>query len=185
MCRPELLSDPYYEESWWAKLGYVSGRMKTTQHMYHARWATRAKRVRLVRLHSALFFPHVLFHICDSARNSVYLLVAPTEELTSGQPKQGVTVDILLHGGIRNTIKATCHCFVFEPHIVGGRGERRIHYNQLRLFPQNKVIWFYSFLKPTAQVCLLTLATGRSESRFHSYVRTHSGVSTSLRVMPA
>ena len=31
------LLDPFYEDAWWAKLGYVSGRMKTTQHVYHSR----------------------------------------------------------------------------------------------------------------------------------------------------
>ena len=38
LCRSALLlSDPYYEDAWWAKLGYISGRMKTTQHIYHTR----------------------------------------------------------------------------------------------------------------------------------------------------
>eukprot|EP00904_Undaria_pinnatifida_P010952 jgi/Undpi1/6988/HiC_scaffold_21.g09462.m1 len=32
-----LKAYPYYEDAWWAKLGYVSGRMKTTQHIYHTR----------------------------------------------------------------------------------------------------------------------------------------------------
>eukprot|EP00904_Undaria_pinnatifida_P005743 jgi/Undpi1/2299/HiC_scaffold_13.g05683.m1 len=29
---------PYYADAWWAKLGYVSGRMMSTQHIYHTRY---------------------------------------------------------------------------------------------------------------------------------------------------
>ena len=36
------MSDPYYEDAWWAKLGYVGGRMKTTQNIYHTRCETCA-----------------------------------------------------------------------------------------------------------------------------------------------
>ena len=31
-------SDPYYEDAWWAKLGYTSGRIKTTLEIYHSRY---------------------------------------------------------------------------------------------------------------------------------------------------
>lgn len=36
MC--DLCSDPYYEDAWWAKLGYTSGRVKTSLGIYHSRY---------------------------------------------------------------------------------------------------------------------------------------------------
>lgn len=33
-----LFSDPYYADAWWAKLGYTSGRVKTTLGIYHSRY---------------------------------------------------------------------------------------------------------------------------------------------------
>eukprot|EP00904_Undaria_pinnatifida_P005751 jgi/Undpi1/2305/HiC_scaffold_13.g05689.m1 len=33
-----LKAYPYYPDAWWAKLGYFSGRMKTTKEIYHSRY---------------------------------------------------------------------------------------------------------------------------------------------------
>ena len=32
------VADPFYESAWWAKLGYTSGRLKTTLELYHSRY---------------------------------------------------------------------------------------------------------------------------------------------------